>query len=285
MDIAQQNGFDQHYLNLLKKCLTASLYEESAWHIMASSSDPSQRTLKHPLHFGWQVIRDWVARLLYTKKLLLIQERPLDMALRNEGKDWPYFGYTMAGHRRLENVQHCVTDVLQQGIPGDLIEAGVWRGTIFMRALLQAYHVTDRTIWVADSFEGLPAPTATQDQRDLSQTDFLKVSLNQVRENFKKFDLLDEQVQFIPGWFNETLPTASIQQLAILRIDCDLYSSTRDVLTALYDRVSSGGYVIVDDYYSWPECRQAVTEFLEERNIEANIIPIDWTGAYWKVER
>jgi len=252
MDTAQQNGFDQHYLDLLKKCLTASLYDESAWHIMASSSDPSERTLKRPLHFGWQVLRDWVARLLYTKKLLLVQERPLDMALRNEGKDWPYFGYTMAGHRRLENVQHCVADVLQQGIPGDLIETGVWRGgtTIFMRALLRAYNVTDRTVWVADSFEGLPAPT---------------------------------QVQFIPGWFSDTLPTAPIQQLAILRIDCDLYSSTMDVLTTLYDRVSPGGYVIVDDYYSWPECQQAVTEFLDQRNINADIIPIDWTGAYWQM--
>jgi len=273
MDTAQQNGFDQHYLDLLKKCLTASLYDESAWHIMASSSDPSERTLKRPLHFGWQVLRDWVARLLYTKKLLLVQERPLDMALRNEGKDWPYFGYTMAGHRRLENVQHCVADVLQQGIPGDLIETGVWRGgtTIFMRALLRAYNVTDRTVWVADSFEGLPAPTAAQDQRDLSQTDFLKVSVDQVKKNFEKFDLLDDQVQFIPGWFSDTLPTAPIQQLAILRIDCDLYSSTMDVLTTLYDRVSPGGYVIVDDYYSWPECQQAVTEFLDQRNINAEL--------------
>jgi len=167
-----------------------------------------------------------------------VEERPLDMGLREEGRDWPYFGYTMAGHRRLENVQQCVEDVLQRAVPGDLIETGVWRGgmTIFMRALLKAHSITDRTVWVADSFQGLPAPSVPQDQGDLSQASFLKISQERVQENFKKFDLLDEQVQFIPGWFSDTLPTAPPQQLAILRIDCDLYSSTMDVLTNLYDR-------------------------------------------------
>jgi len=279
------NHFKQLYLDLLKQSLTASLYEESGWQIMASASDPSQRSWRKPLHLIWQVVRDWVARLLYTRKVLLVEERPLDMGLREEGRDWPYFGYTMAGHRRLENVQQCVEDVLQRAVPGDLIETGVWRGgmTIFMRALLKAHSITDRTVWVADSFQGLPAPSVPQDQGDLSQASFLKISQERVQENFKKFDLLDEQVQFIPGWFSDTLPTAPPQQLAILRIDCDLYSSTMDVLTNLYDRVSPGGYVIVDDYYSWPECRQAVTEFLAERQLNVEIIQIDWTGAYWQV--
>jgi hypothetical protein len=104
-----------------------------------------------------------------------------------------------------------------------------------------------------------------------------------VKGNFAKFDLLDERVQFVKGWFCDTLPLAPIEQIAVLRMDGDLYASTRDVLINLYDKVSPGGYVIIDDYGSWSGCRQAVDEFRAERGISDPLVPIDTDSMYWRI--
>jgi O-methyltransferase len=118
----------------------------------------------------------------------------------------------------------------------------------------------------------------------LTLVDVLTVSLEEVKGNFARFGLLDDQVRFLKGWFCDTMPTAPIERLAILRLDGDLYSSTMDVLRNLYDRVSPGGYVIVDDYYSWESCRRAVSDFVRETGIDPKIEKIDGGGAFWKVE-
>ena len=154
--------------------------------------------------------------------------------------------------------------------------------TIFMRALLKAYGVRDRKVWVADSFEGLPPPADKNDGWDLSDFDYLKVSLEQVKANFQKFSLLDDQVRFLQGWFSDTLPAAPIDRLSILRLDGDLYSSTMDALKCLYPKLSRGGYVIVDDYYSWPACRRAVTDFLAASSLSPKIKEIDGCAVYWR---
>jgi O-methyltransferase len=257
------------YIELLKDVLTASIYEESSWSSTAlARSGP----------------RLWLHRLLSRWSLLLVRRRPFDAHARREGRDWPMFGYTMAGHERMKNVQHCVETVLRDDVAGDFIETGAWRGgmTIFMRALLKAHGVLDRRVWVADSFEGLPVPKNKADGWDYSDVDYLKVSLEQVQNNFRRFGLLDDQVQFLQGWFCDTLPTAPISELAVLRLDGDMYSSTRDALVHLYPRVSRGGFVIVDDYYSWPACRRAVDDYRAEHGLNEPMIAIDWTGAYWR---
>src|SRR5262249_9601439 len=168
---------------------------------------------------------------------------------------------------------------------GDLIETGAWRGgaTIFMRALLKVNGVKDRVVWVADSFRGMPVPKNGQDGFDESHVDMLRVSLERVKANFARFNLLDDQVRFLAGWFKDTLPKAPINKLSILRLDGDLYSSTMESLTNLYFKVSPGGYVIVDDYLSWPACKKAVDDFLEQHRIHASIQRIDDDGVYWKV--
>jgi O-methyltransferase len=224
-------------------------------------------------------------RIARRQSLLLVEDREFLPEDREEGRDWPCFGYTMVGHRRLDNIQDCVETVLRNEIPGDLVETGVWRGggSIFMRAVLKAHGVTDRRVWAADSFDGFPEPVSNDDT-DLRHVQYLKVSLDDVRGAFDRFGLLDDQVRFLPGWFHETLPSAPIERIAVLRLDGDLYSSTMSALRALYSRVSSGGYVIVDDYYSWESCRRAVTEFLEAENLTPNIQRIDWTGAFWRVD-
>jgi O-methyltransferase len=174
-------------------------------------------------------------------------EPDFDPALRMEGYDCPTVAHTMIGMKRLDNIQSCVTSVLGNGVPGDLIETGVWRGgaTIFMRAILKAYGVHDRTVWGADSFAGLPPPNIDQypqDKGDLHYTKTrLAVTLEEVRENFARYNLLDDQVRFLKGWFRETLPEAPIERLSILRLDGDMYESTMDALRHLYPRVSAGG--------------------------------------------
>ena len=110
----------------------------------------------------------------------------------------------------------------------------------------------------------------------------LAVSLEQVQANFARYGLLDEQVRFLPGWFRDTLPTAPIRRLALLRLDGDLYESTWIALESLYPKLSPGGFAIVDDYGAIPACRAAVDEFRAAERITESLIEIDWTGVYWR---
>ena len=272
------------YIDLLKKALTASIYDESAWSIIEVHKKKF-KPLKS-LHYISGLLRNFLISQFLKRSIFLVKRKPFDVSRRDEGRDWPLFGYTMIGHQRLDNVQRCVEDVLTNNVPGDLVETGAWRGgtTIFMRALLKAHDVTDRKVWVADSFEGLPAPKNKDDGMDLSHVDYLKVSLEQVKSNFEKFELLDDQVEFLKGWFCDTLPKAPIEKIAILRLDGDMYSSTMVSLHNLYHKVIRGGFVIVDDYYSWPACREAITDFRATHSIESEIKKIDFTGAYWEKE-
>jgi len=190
----------------------------------------------------------------------------------------------------MDNIQYCMERILAENIVGDFIETGVWRGgaTIFMRGVLAAYDVKDRTVWVADSFEGVPPPTKPEDQGiflDKAWLPVLAVSIEKVKRLFSRYSLLDDQVRFLQGWFKDTLPNAPIERLSLLRLDGDLYESTMDGLNALYDKVSVGGYIIVDDYNAVKSCKVAVHEFREQRQIEDEIIPIDFDSAFWRKTR
>ena len=273
------------YLDLMEKALTASIYEESAWQLIRPK-EQDIGGLAHPLVFCRTLLRNIITKRICKDSIRLVNTAPFCQTMRESGEDWPLFGYSMTGLKRLRNIRMCIEDVLANQVPGDFIETGVWRGgsVIFMRAVLQAYDVTDRRIWAADSFEGMPAPKNAEDGADLSQSDFLNVSLDQVKENFSRFGLLDGQVEFLKGWFCDSLPQAPIGKLAILRLDGDMYSSTMDALTHLYHKVSKGGYVIVDDYHSWPSCRRAVTEFLADSSLSPEITPIDNQSVFWRCE-
>lgn len=210
---------------------------------------------------------------------------------REFGVDWPAHAETMVGLRRLDNVEHCVQEVIRDRVPGDLLEAGVWRGgtAIFMRAALASLGEADRRVWVADSFQGLPKPDARAFPADagLDLTGFseLAVGVHEVRANFSKYGMLDDRVEFLPGWFKDTLASAPIEQLAILRLDGDLYESTIDALDALYPKLAVGGYCIVDDYGALAACRRAVHHYRERHGVTEPLHAIDWCGAYWRRER
>ena len=210
-----------------------------------------------------------------------------DPELRAIGLDWPSKALTMIGTTRMRNLRVLVEGVLEENIPGDLLEAGVWRGgaSIYMRGILAAHSVDTRLVWVADSFAGLPPPEPEAypaDQNDPHHTfKELVVPLEQVRANFARYGLLDNQVRFLEGWFADTLPSAPIERLAVLRMDGDMYSSTIQTLDALYTKVAPGGYVIVDDF-NLLGCRKAITDFRDRWNITEEIEPVDGSAVYWR---
>jgi hypothetical protein len=199
------------------------------------------------------------------------------------------FQHTMIGRRRLENIQTCMETILADGVSGDLIECGVWRGgaVIFMKGFLAAHQVGDRTVWVADSFMGLPMPTLEQDEGlDLSLAKFpmLAIDMETVVDLFVRYGLMDSNVRFLKGWFKDTLQCSPVRELSLLRVDGDLYESTWDALDSLYGRVTPGGFIIVDDYGALPQCRQAVLDYREQQKIRDPIQTIDWTGVFWRKE-
>jgi O-methyltransferase len=207
---------------------------------------------------------------------------------RRQGRDVPEFALTMVGRIRLDNLHACIAQALAEGVQGDFMEAGVWRGgaAILMRGILEAYSIRDRCVWLADSFEGLPPPDVLQYPADADNTLYLQtelaVPLAEVKKNFACFDLLDDQVKFIRGSFSETLSAAPVSALAVLRLDGDLYESTYVALRHLYDKVVTGGFIIVDDYNCYASCRQAVTDFANEKGICLTPAEIDWTGVWWR---
>ncbi len=155
-----------------------------------------------------------------------------------------------------------------------------------MAGWLRAHGDSQRKLLVADSFEGLPPPTHKEDGKlDLTKEKYpqLAVSKETVRENFAVYGLLDDQKQvFLKGWFRDTLTKAPTSQIALLRMDGDLYESTMDTLQALYDRVSPGGIVVVDDYGALPMCRKAVEDFFAARKEPVPpLTQVDWTGAFF----
>jgi hypothetical protein len=201
---------------------------------------------------------------------------------------------TMLPRVRLNNIKTCVEAVIGDRVSGDLIEAGVWRGggAMFMRGCLEAFGDADRTVWVADSFEGLPEPDVGNKKEyefyhsDMMTKHYEKMAAgyDEVVANFRAYNLLSDKVQFLKGWFKDTLPVAPIEELAVMRLDCDYYSSTTDALAALYPKLQPGGFVIIDDYGEdlWTDCRKAVDDFRRVNDITDPIVYIDSRSIYWR---
>ncbi|CAH1798105.1 unnamed protein product [Owenia fusiformis] len=210
---------------------------------------------------------------------------------RKRGADWPSVGYTMIGTIGLENVQELLEHVIQDGVPGDFLEAGVWRGgaSMFAKAIMNSYNQQNRQTWVCDSFEGLPPATQAKDNDHWSKMKALAVSKEIVRGHFDEFFLLDETVHFIQGYFVYSLPclrktlTERNNKIAVLRADGDMYESLMDILFNLYEFVPVGGYIIIDDW-GIQVAKKAVQEFRAMHDIKSTIFPFRGISMYWKVE-
>jgi hypothetical protein len=194
----------------------------------------------------------------------------------------------MIGKVRLRNLRDLLEKAIADGVPDDFIETGVWRGgaCVYARAIFEAHGVRNRTVWVADSFCGLPSPDNASFPADAGDPHHtfpeLAVSAETVRANFARFGLLDGQVRFLEGWFKDTLAAAPIERLAVLRLDGDMYESTTQALEALYPKVSPDGFVIIDDYLL-PACHQAVEDFRRKHEINAPLEEVDGAAVYWQV--
>jgi hypothetical protein len=210
---------------------------------------------------------------------------------------------TMVGQMRLDNIQRLLEDAIARNVPGGFIEAGVWKGgsCAFGAAILKAYGKGDRKVFCADSFKGIPAPTAdgnngrpitNQDASSHSITVLNNNSREAVEANFKKLNL---KATFIEGYFKPALYDADVGGMfddgfMVVRLDGDTYQSTWQAIEVLYPRLHKGGYLIIDDYTDWDGCRDAIFDYRAKHNITEPILPvahpegIQVRGAWWRKE-
>lgn len=175
---------------------------------------------------------------------------------------WSVAAQTTMGPERLEHLQDAVQTVLREGVPGDLIEAGTWRGggAILMRAVLHAHGVDDRMVWASDP----------------------DLSVDEIKANFAAYDLLDDQVRVLPGALPDALPGLADRRWAIIRVDGGLHEPTVRALEHLYRSLAEGGFLIIDDYGATKACKQAVRDFRRAHAISESLTKIDWTGVFWR---
>ena len=210
-----------------------------------------------------------------------------DPDIRQIGRDWPSLAPTMIGTMRLRNIRTLAEQVIEEKIDGDFLEAGGWRGgaCIYMRGILQAHADHHRKVFVADSFAGLPKPDEDKypaDRNDAHHTtEAFTVPIAVVEQSFSDYNLLDERVVFLQGWLKDSLRSASVERLSLLRLDGKMYSSITEMLENLYYKISPNGFIIIDDYIL-PACRSAVDEFRLRMGIDDKIEDIHGAGVYWR---
>lgn len=267
---------ESRYLELLGRALTRQLFDEVL--VPVAPQAPLKRR-----------VIGLIARVLRRRGLVVARELSTADVFADSPPQEVRNAETLIGPLGLSNLRELIGAIFEESVPGDLIETGAWRGgaAIYMRGVLAAHADTDRTVWVADSFRGLPPRSSTRytqddaDRTDWAAEEWLAVSLETVKSNFERYGFLDERTRFLEGWFSETLPTAPIDRLALMRLDGDMYGSTMDALTALYPKLSVGGFVIIDDYWL-PNCRAAVHDFRRDSAIDDEIVLVDRAIAYWR---
>lgn len=280
------------YLDLLKQCLLGRIHDPRGGPDPVSHADCAAL-----LDSANAAFAPWLAPAGHSVESLLLAgssvapadfTEPLRQSLNGMHRERT--PDTMSDRASLDHLQECVEQVIDLGIPGDLIETGIWKGglPVLMRAILKERGIDDRIVWAADSFEGLPRPDPATNLKDaiwhhlFTPLDSLAIPFDFVQDVFRKYDVLDDGVRFLRGWFADTLPGAPISQLALMRLDGDWYESTRQSLEALYPKLAPGGFVIVDDYGLPFGCRRAVDEYRAARGITA---PIRWVNAqvaFWR---
>ncbi|MFA6285815.1 MAG: TylF/MycF/NovP-related O-methyltransferase [Opitutaceae bacterium] len=211
-----------------------------------------------------------------------------------EGKVWPECpALSMIGTKRLDNVQALVLDCLGKKVPGDFIEAGIWKGGVIalIAGLLKITTTQDRIVWGVDSFEGIPPA-----KPELYPADAAHIGCHtyEILKNNSQEDVIgyldrlslnsENRIKIIKGWFSDVLPTLSPQKtnFALVRVDGDTYESTIQCLENLEPRTNLGGYIVIDDYFSWTGCKQATDDYRAKKNIKEPLTTVDWTCVYWK---
>lgn len=188
--------------------------------------------------------------------------------------------YTMSSDARLRGLHRSVRQVVMNSIPGDIVECGAARGgSAALMGLTLNRLEARRALWVFDTFEGLPPPTLDDPDFETAKLYVGKCrgEFGEVKALFERLGLLSGS-RLVKGLFQETLPACGIEKIAVLHIDGDWYDSVRVCLEHLYERVSPGGIVQIDDYGHWEGARKAVDEFLRRRCIDVPLTRLDYTG-------
>ncbi len=188
----------------------------------------------------------------------------------------------------LSNIQHALINIKENKFKGHFVETGSWKGgaCMYARALMNEMGIEGK-VYVCDSFKGVPPPDTANyplDEGDGHHNDKeLSISREEVENYFREYDLLNGVV-FVEGWFKDSLPQLAeqIEDIAILRLDGDMYESTMQALDALYDKVIMGGIIIVDDY-GLDRCKWAIDDFWKKRNFVPDLRLVEHTTiALWQ---
>ncbi len=200
---------------------------------------------------------------------------------------------TMTSLERMYGLHKAVEYIVRAGVPGDLVECGVWKGgsmVVVAETLLQLGKA-DRDLWLYDTFEGMPEPgDADVQYDDVTAADRLAaagirvgetwgaVGVEEVRATLLATGYPKGRIHLIKGMVEQTIPARVPEAIALLRLDTDWYASTRHEMEQLYPRLESRGVLIVDDYGHWKGSRKAVDEYLAASGAPLYLARLDYTG-------
>lgn len=196
--------------------------------------------------------------------------------------------YSMCAPEEIYQTQLLVENVIKKSVPGCIIETGVWRGgmAMYIQAMFKYYDVY-RDLLLFDTFGEFPESTNSKDKYIHNITKVLfehAPTLNDVKRNFKRFNLLNKNIKFIAGDIMKTVPKTPLNSIAILRCDCDYYDCTKIILETYYWKINRGGYIIIDDYNNeYVACKEAVDSFRKRYSITKPIIDTHGGSVYWQV--
>lgn len=193
--------------------------------------------------------------------------------------------YSMVPAARLRLLHDLSQAVDKDKIRGSIVECGVYNGGS-AAVMKHAQKNNDRDIWLFDSFQGLPKPT--EDDGDYERKHFYdgwcEGSPGNVRKIFTLLGLSQEKLHIVEGWFCDSFSARkySVGPIALINIDSDWYESVKICLETWYPHLSSGGYIVFDDYGKYPGCKKAVDEYLAKHGIEVKLETRDSVGRYFR---
>ena len=238
--------------------------------------------------------KEVIRKILQKRGYAHFEEYPKDMeaefrAIYDRAKN-----FTMTSQERMYALYQAVKYVTQAKVPGDFVECGVWKGgsAMLMAYTLLGLHEAGRKIYLYDTFAGMPKPTAKDQEIRSGQpalgiwkvnerkdhNEFCYASLAEVKNNLQSTNYPQDDLVFVEGKVEDTIPGISPKQIAILRLDTDWFASTDHELRNLFPLVSKGGVLIIDDYGCWSGAKEAVDKYFAEFNIPLLLNRIDYTG-------
>lgn len=227
---------------------------------------------------------------IFGKKLGLVEPeaRRLPVPLRETPSLPPELSaltaYSMSGSLVLQKLYRLAQDVVQRQIPGDMVECGVCNGGS-AGAIASAMRDTGRTLWLYDSFLGMPVTTPIDGSFAPRYVGECVGAVENVRAAMAIAQLPEERYIIREGWFYETFHPPLPQPISLLHIDADWYDSVMLCLTTFYDRVAEGGIIILDDFGHWEGCREAFYDFVQQRQIKPLLERFGHSQVFWVKER